>query len=128
MLKFMNDNKETSKTFIDDWNTLTAEFVKAREAEDEPAPAAERPEEVVATDNSVNREGDDGNNPPERKRYKDDSMYRPKQMLCSNDGVLFFNGWKDTLETYFLMCGHDKKEPPTYIAIACPLPLVGSLL
>ena len=38
-------------------------------------------------------------------------MYRPKQSLSSEDGVVFFQAWKDTVKTYFKMSGHLEKTP-----------------
>ena len=42
---------------------------------------------------------------------KDQTSYRPKELLNIQDGINYLQSWKKTMETYFKVSGHNNKDP-----------------
>ena len=91
-LAFITANKEISKTSVDEWNTMTTDFVDEQNRADAPAPAP-RSESGENGDAGAAGEEEAGAAAADKKRAKDEMMYRPKQSLSSEDGVAFFQTW-----------------------------------
>ena len=82
------------------------EYAEEQWSKETPPPAPE-PQEVVL---DVAESEDGSAAAAEKKKYRDEAIYRPKQVLSSEDGIAFYRIWRDQATTYFKMSGHTEKE------------------
>ena len=108
-LAYINDNRDECKTAVEEWTRITTDYADEQwRLETPPAQTHTVPQEVVNTENGD--EEDRLSSAAEKKKYRDEAIYRPKQALSSEDGVAFFRIWRDQTKTYFKLSGHLEKE------------------
>ena len=82
-----------------EWEEISANFVEKMNNPPDKTPATV--EAAVTDETESNTEG--------KESSKDQTSYRPREVLTIQDGITYLQSWKKTMETYFKVSGHQKR-------------------